>query len=318
MAGVIDQLLASTLPHAPRALVGRVARRYIAGETVSDALACVDALATEGVTSTVAVLGEDIEEVSETDETVAEYLRLIDGLASSPADANVSIKLSALGLDLSEALCRERLAVVLAAAAERSMFVRIDMESSRTTDATLAIWRELRAEGHEDVGVVLQAMLRRTVADARELARHAAPVRVCKGIYREPAAIAYQDPDAVRASYLEAVRVLLAGGSCVALATHDDRLVEGAWQIAKAEGAVDRVEHQLLLGVREPLRAALRAAGRRVRVYVPYGARWYEYSVRRLQENPSVAGQVARATLGGLVAGARGTQQPQRDREQGR
>ena len=152
--------------------------------------------------------------------------------------------------------------------------------------------------GTRDVGVVLQAMLRRTVADARALARDAAPVRVCKGIYREPAAIAYQDPDAVRASYLETVRVLLAGGSRVALATHDDRLVEGAWRIAEAEGALDRVEHQMLLGVREPLRAALRAAGRPVRVYVPYGARWYEYSVRRLQENPKVAGQVARATLG--------------------
>jgi proline dehydrogenase len=294
----IDHLLASTLPYAPRALVGRVARRYIAGETVADALECADALATEGVTSTVAVLGEDIRDVSEADETVVEYLRLIDGLASSSADGNVSIKLSALGLDLSEAICRERLAAVLAAAERHSMFVRIDMEISRTTDATLAIWRELQAGGHRDVGVVLQAMLRRTVADARALARDAAPVRVCKGIYREPAAIAYQDPDAVRASYLETVRVLLAGGSRVALATHDDRLVDGAWQIAEAEGAVDRVEHQLLLGVREPLRAALRAAGRPVRVYVPYGARWYEYSVRRLQENPKVAGQVARATLG--------------------
>jgi proline dehydrogenase len=298
VSGAIDQLLASTLPYAPRALVGRVARRYIAGETVADALGCVAALATEGVMSTVAVLGEDIRDVSEADETVEEYLRLIDGLASSCADANVSIKLSALGLDLSEAICRERLAAVLAAAEGHSMFVRIDMESSRTTDSTLAIWRELHAEGHGDVGVVLQAMLRRTVADARALARDAAPVRVCKGIYREPAAIAYQDPDAVRASYLETVRVLLAGGSRVAFATHDDRLVEGAWQIAEVEGAVDRVEHQLLLGVREPLRAALRAAGRPVRVYVPYGARWYEYSVRRLQENPRVAGQVARATLG--------------------
>jgi proline dehydrogenase len=294
----VDKLLAAALPFAPRALVGRVARRYIAGETVAEALGCVDALATEGVRSTVAVLGEDIRDASEADETVAEYLRLIDGLASSSADANVSIKLSALGLELSEAICHERLAAVLAAAEGHSMFVRIDMESSRTTDATLAIWRELHAKGHGDVGVVVQAMLRRTVADARALARDAAPVRVCKGIYREPAAIAYQDPDAVRASYLETVRVLLAGGSRVAVATHDDRLVEGAWQIAEAEGAVDRVEHQLLLGVREPLRAALRAAGRPVRVYVPYGARWYEYSVRRLQENPRVAGQVARATLG--------------------
>jgi proline dehydrogenase len=295
---VLDQLLATTLPYAPRALVGRVARRYIAGETVDDALGCVRGLANEGASATVAVLGEDIREVSETDETVAEYLRLIEGLAAGSAGANVSIKLSSLGLDLSGALCRERLATVLDRAAEHSMFVRIDMESSRTTDATLAIWRGLHAEGRKDVGVVLQAMLRRTVADARSLAVDGAPVRVCKGIYREPPAIAYQDPDAVRASYLETVRVLVAGGSRVALATHDERLVEGAWRIAEAEGATDRVEHQLLLGVREPLRARLRAAGRPVRVYVPYGSRWYEYSLRRLQENPMVAGHVARATLG--------------------
>jgi proline dehydrogenase len=294
---VFDQLLATMLPYAPRALVGRVARRYIAGDTVDDAIRCVRALASQGASATVAVLGEDIREVSETDETVAEYVRLIDGLAAGPPGANVSIKLSAVGLDLSEALCRERLATVLDRAAEHSMFVRIDMESSRTTDATLAIWRELHAAGRRDVGVVLQSMLRRTVADARSLGVAAAPVRVCKGIYREPPAIAFQDPDAVRASYLETVRALLAGGSRVALATHDERLVESAWRIAEAEGATERVEHQMLLGVREPLRARLLAAGRPVRVYVPYGARWYEYSLRRLQENPKVAGQVARATL---------------------
>jgi proline dehydrogenase len=297
VARVLDQLLASTLPYAPRSLVGRVARRYIAGDTIADALDCVQALATDGISATVAVLGEDIREASETGETVAEYLRLIDGLAAQSVGANVSIKLTALGLDLSDALCRERLATVLDRAASHSMFVRLDMESSRTTDATLAIWRELHAEGREDVGVVLQTMLRRTVADARALARDAAPVRVCKGIYREPSALAYQDPEAVRGSYLETVRVLVAGGSRVALATHDDRLIEAAWQIAEAEGATDRVEHQFLLGVREPRRAALQAEGHPVRVYVPYGTRWYEYSVRRLQENPKIAGQVARATL---------------------
>jgi proline dehydrogenase len=295
---VLEELVARTLPYAPRALVGRVARRYIAGETVEDALSCVRTLGEEGISATVAVLGEDIVDASETEITVSDYLELIDALGAAHSTANVSIKLTSLGLDLSESLCQERLAAVLERAARFSMFVRIDMESSRSTDATLAIWQGLHREGRERVGVVLQAMLRRTVDDARALARVGAPVRVCKGIYREPPSVAYQDADAVRAIYLETVRVLLAGGSRVALATHDERLIEAAWKIVDAEGLGELVEQQMLLGVRETRRSELRAEGRPVRVYVPYGARWYEYSLRRLQENPKVAGHVARATLG--------------------
>jgi proline dehydrogenase len=295
---VIEGMIARALPYAPRALVGRVARRYIAGETVEDALACVRSLQQEGVTATVAVLGEDIVDAAETEVTVSQYVELIDALGMADTTANVSIKLTSLGLDLSEALCQERLATVLDRAEQYSMFVRIDMESSRTTDATLAIWEGLHREGRERVGVVLQSMLRRTVDDARALAKVRAPVRVCKGIYREPPAVAYQDADAVRTSYLEAVRILLDGGSKVALATHDERLIDAAWQLADDAGLSELVEQQMLLGVREALRGELCAEGRPVRVYVPYGARWYEYSLRRLQENPKIAGHVARATLG--------------------
>jgi proline dehydrogenase len=140
-------------------------------------------------------------------------------------------------------------------------------------------------------------MLLRTRADARALAAEQAPVRVCKGIYREPASIAYQDADEVRASFLETVRILLEGGSKVALATHDERLIEATWQLADDTGTSELMEQQMLLGVRESLRGELRADGRPVRVYVPYGARWYEYSLRRLQENPAIAGHVARAAL---------------------
>ena len=249
-------------------------------------------------TATVAVLGEDIHDASETEVTVSDYLALIDALGQADTTANVSIKLTSLGLDLSEALCRERLATVLDRADSYSMFVRIDMESSRSTDATLAIFRGLQREGRERVGVVLQSMLHRTVDDARTLALEQAPVRVCKGIYREPASIAYQDPDAVRASYLETVRILLEGGSKVAVATHDERLIDAVWKLVDDTGTRELVEQQMLLGVRESLRGELRADGRPIRVYVPYGARWYEYSLRRLQENPKVAGHVARATLG--------------------
>jgi proline dehydrogenase len=295
---VFEQLIARSLRRAPRSLVGRVARRYIAGDTVEDALACVRSLHEQGITATVAVLGEDVTRESETQLTVSDYLDLIDALAAADVGANVSIKLTSVGLGLSGQLCRERLGSVLERAAAHGMFVRLDMEDSSTTDATLALWRELHAAGQSDVGVVLQSMLHRTVADARALALDGAPVRVCKGIYREPVELAFQDPDAVRASYVETVRALLAGSSRVALATHDERLAERSWKIVDEAGAGDRAEHQMLLGVREGMRAELVAAGRAVRVYVPYGARWYEYSLRRLQENPRVAGHVARATLG--------------------
>jgi proline dehydrogenase len=295
---VFEQLIATALPYAPRALVGRVARRYIAGETVEDALACVRELQQEGATATVAVLGEDIAAESETEVTVSDYLELIDALGQADTTANVSIKLTSLGLELSPALCQERLASVLDRASSYAMFVRIDMEASRDTDATLAIWRGLHRDGRDRVGVVLQAMLKRTLDDARALARDGAPVRVCKGIYREPASIAYQDADAVRASYLETVRVLLDAGCRVAVATHDERLIDAVWKLVDDTGTGALVEHQMLLGVREPLRGELTAAGRPMRVYVPYGPRWYEYSLRRLQENPKIAGHVARATLG--------------------
>jgi proline dehydrogenase len=298
MPALVEQLIARTLPYAPRSLVGRVARRYIAGDTIEDALACVRSLHEQGVSATVAVLGEDVTQEPETRVTVSEYVALIDALGEAELGANVSIKLTSVGLGLSDELLRERLGSVLERAAAHGMFVRLDMEDSGTTDATLALWHELHAAGTGDVGVVLQAMLRRTIDDARALARDDAPVRVCKGIYREPAERAFQDADAVRASYLETVRALLAGGSPIALATHDDRLATRAWSIVDGAGAVARTEHQMLLGVREGMRAELVAAGRPVRVYVPYGARWYEYSLRRLQENPRVAGHVARATLG--------------------
>jgi proline dehydrogenase len=298
MPPVFEQLIARSLPYAPRSLVGRVARRYIAGETIEQALACVRALREQGVSATVAVLGEDVTQESETRVTVSEYVELIDALGAAELGANVSIKLTSLGLGLSDELLRERLGTVLERAEAHGMFVRLDMEDSSTTDATLGLWRELHASGRRDVGVVLQAMLRRTIADARSLTQSDAPVRICKGIYREPPELAFTDPDAIRASYLETLRALLGGGSAIALATHDDRLTADAWRIVDDAGAGARSEHQMLLGVGEGMRAELVRAGRPVRVYVPYGARWYEYSLRRLQENPRVAGHVARATLG--------------------
>jgi proline dehydrogenase len=187
-------------------------------------------------------------------------------------------------------------------AAERDRFVRIDMEDSSTTEQTLALYRELRSEGLGNVGLVLQAMLRRTGDDVRELLPLRPNVRVCKGIYVEPAEIAYQGDEAVRFSFVETIAALWEGGAKVAVATHDDALVEQALELIQRRGlGPERYEFQLLLGVREELADDLAGAGHTVRVYVPYGRQWYEYSLRRLQENPRIAGYVARDTLRRLV-----------------
>ena len=201
-------------------------------------------------------------DASETEITVSDYLALIDALGQADTTANVSIKLTSLGLDLSEALCRERLATVLDRAATPTRCSCASTWRARAAPTRRSRSGEgLQREGREQVGVVLQSMLRRTVDDARALAREQAPVRVCKGIYREPASIAYQDPDAVRASYLETVHILLEGGSKVAVATHDERLIDAVWKLVDDTGTGELVEQQMLLGVRESLRGELR--GRR-------------------------------------------------------
>jgi proline dehydrogenase len=206
-------------------------------------------------------------------------------------DANISIKLTALGLELDVDLCRENLEAVVVDAAARGRFVRIDMEDSSTTDRTLALHGQLRDEGHENVGVVLQAYLRRTLADVPGLGN----VRICKGIYVEPVDVAFQGFDEVRASYVSSLEALVAQGAYVGIATHDEYLIGEALRVVGDAGlAPDRYEFQMLLGVRPDRADELVAAGHRLRVYVPYGTDWYEYSVRRLQENPKIAGYVAR------------------------
>jgi proline dehydrogenase len=211
-------------------------------------------------------------------------------------DANVSVKLTGLGLELDEALCRENLEAVVSDAAARGTFVRIDMEDSSTTGRTLALYRDLHSAGPNNLGVVLQAYLRRTLSDLPGLDN----VRICKGIYVEPPEIAFREYDAVRANYVRALEALVAQGTYVGIATHDEHLIGEALRVV-ADLPRDRYEFQMLLGVRPDRADELVAAGHRLRVYVPYGTHWYEYSVRRLQENPKIAGYVAADTFGRLL-----------------
>ena len=286
------------LPAVPKRAVRALASPYIAGPDLEDAVRVVKRLNAEGKLATVDVLGEEVATAREASEIARAYHRVLARDENEGLDANVSVKLTGLGLGLDYALCRENLAAVVEDARVRGNFVRIDMEDSSTTDSTLRVYRELRDRGCANVGVVLQARLRRTLDDARGLEN----VRLCKGIYLEPDTIAYQDADEIRESFRATLRVLLAQGSYVGIATHDEELIVDALEQIGARGlSREEYEFQMLLGVRPERGDELVRDGHRLRVYVPFGTHWYEYSVRRLQENPKIAGYVAADTVRRLV-----------------
>ena len=284
---LVDRALVRLLPVVPKPVVQLFSSRYIAGATLDDAIRVVRKLNAEGMLATVDVLGEEITHAEEARAITRAYLDVFDAIHREQLEANVSVKLTALGLKLSYDLCRENVLEVLA----QGRFVRIDMEDATTTDDTLRLYRELREAGHDNVGVVLQAYLRRTLDDVRALAGLEPDVRLCKGIYVEPPSLAYTDPESVRASFVQCMDALLAAGAYVAAATHDEALIRAA---------LDRrvPELQMLLGVREDRARELVAAGQKLRVYVPFGEQWYAYSLRRLQENPAMATTIAKATIG--------------------
>jgi proline dehydrogenase len=285
---LLDRAVVTLLPAVPKRVVQTLSSRYIAGSELADARRVVARLNAEGKLATVDVLGEEITHADEAAAITRAYLDVLDAIDEDRLDANVSVKLTGLGLKLDPALARENLRAIAA----RGTFVRIAMEDSSTTDTTLELYRDLVAEGHDNLGVVLQATLRRTVDDARGLA--GANVRLCKGIYIEPPELAYRGFEEVRQSYLRALDVLLDGGAYVGIATHDEFLVDRGIAAVRDRGlAPSEYELQMLLGVRPELGDRIVADGHRLRIYVPFGRHWYEYSLRRLQENPKIAGYVA-------------------------
>jgi proline dehydrogenase len=299
---LLDRALVRVLPAVPRPVVKRLSERYIAGPDLADACRVVSRLNGEAKMATIDVLGEESTRREEAEALVDAYMDVFETIRKQKLDSNVSVKLTGLGLKLERGFCGENLARIVRCARERNNFVRIDMEDSSTTTDTLAIYRELRGQGLENVGVVLQARLRRTLDDIQALAELRPNVRVCKGIYIEPPDIAYQGYQEVRENFARAVDELLAAGSYVAIATHDEWVIEEAKRLlAKHRRSREEYEFQMLLGVREHLGDALVREGHRLRIYVPFGQRWYEYSLRRLQENPKIAGYIAVDTLNRLV-----------------
>ena len=301
-----DRIVAAALPAVPRIVVRRIADRYIAGEGLNDAVATVRDLNRRGAAATVDVLGEFIRIPDEAEATATEYEHALDAIAAEQLDAGVSVKLSALGIEIDRDLVDRTLARVLTSAERHGVFVRIDMEHSGLTDQTLALYRGLRAAGHDDVGVVIQAYMRRAADDIAALSDLTPNVRLVKGIYLEAEDIAYQHMPEINANYLRLLEQLVEQGSYVGIATHDRALVAGALDLIGRRGLPrDRYEFQMLLGVAGETGRKLIAGGHRLRVYVPYGHAWYAYSVRRLKENPSIAGYVARDVVRALVPGLR-------------
>jgi proline dehydrogenase len=289
MSSLFDRLVVASLPMVPRPIVRGFASRYVAGATLDDALRVIRELAAEGAMSTVDVLGESVTRREQTVETRDEYLRTIEAIAAADLPANVSVKPTAVGRAIDPALAYENCAAVCRKARESGRFVRRDMEDSPYTDATLKLALDLRKE-FDNVGVVVQAYLRRTLGDLDRLVPVAMNVRVCKGIYVEPRRLAWKDRLTVIANFGAIVDKLLSAGCYVGIATHDEACVQRALvTIDRLKLKPEQYEFQMLLGVDPLLRKVLLEGGHRLRVYVPFGRDWYAYSIRRLKENPAIA-----------------------------
>jgi len=272
-------------------------RHYIAGSTVEDALRVVGELADQGAMSTLDILGEFINSTEDALRNADGYAELIRRVAENRlAETHVSVKLTALGLLLDRELCLNHMRRLLERATKADNFVRIDMEDSSCTSDTLWIYETLRSEFPGRVGVVLQSVLRRTLDDVERLTHEPANIRLCKGIYIEPRSLAYTDPDIIRRNYVLALERLLQRRAYVGIATHDERLIWEALRLIRQHSLrPHQYEFQMLLGVDEELRNILLNAGHRLRVYVPFGEHWHKYSVRRLRENPKIAGYAFKA-----------------------
>ncbi len=295
---LLNKLVVAIVPLVPRAIVRKFASRYIAGEEIFEAVAVVKRLNSQGMLTTLDVLGESItlkEEATSATDMIIEVIKTIE---KEKLDSNVSIKLSQLGLLLDKNFCLENVRRIVQAAKERKNFVRIDMEDSACTDDTIWVYREIRKQ-YDNSGIVLQAYLKRTEKDTEALIDEGYNnFRLCKGIYIEPAEIAFKDKKEIQKNFMRVVEQMFKRKAYLGIATHDSELVEESYKVIQSMKLQrHEYEFQMLLGVRPELRAKILRDGHRVRVYVPFGRQWYQYSTRRFKENPQVAGNVLKSLL---------------------
>lgn len=285
----INQLIVKTVKLLPKSVVYIFAKKYIAGTKLDDAVRVVKDLNAKGIVATMDVLGESITSKKEAEDAKKECLEVLDAINTHKLNANLSVKPTQLGLGIDKDFCYELLSEILERAKSYNNFVRIDMEDSPYTSLTIELVLRLKQK-FSNTGIVVQSYLKRTVQDVLEMNKCGMNYRLCKGIYVEPAEIAYKGRQEVRDNYLKLLEIMLENGNYVGIATHDDYLVEGSYKIIREKNyAKDKFEFQMLYGVKESLRDRINRDGYKVRIYVPFGTQWYAYSVRRLKENPQLA-----------------------------
>ena len=298
-----NKMVAALLPLMPKNLVWIFSKRYIAGTKLSQAVSISKKLNDEGYMVTIDLLGEFIEELSEATKNKEEYLNIIETIQKNGIDGNYSLKPTMFGLLLDKKVAYQNIREIVKKAVEYNNFVRIDMEDSSCVDMEIEIFRKLKKEFPNHVGLVMQAYMRRTMSDFKammDMHTKEAPLnfRLCKGIYVEPASIAYKKYEEINEHYLEDLEYLLKNGVYVGIATHDQPLVEGAYKlIEKYNVPKDKYEFQMLYGVTPALRKSIIDKGHRLRVYVPFGKDWFAYSTRRLKENPKMAAEIMKALI---------------------
>jgi proline dehydrogenase len=278
---------------------GGFARRFIAGESIDEAIVTARTIQAGGLTTTLDYLGESVSSIAEADAATRAYLGVLERIAAAGVERNISLKLTQLGLTIDRATCVDNLRRILDAGAAQQFFVRIDMENSPFTAVTLEVFETMWQLGYRNAGIVLQSCLPRSEADAARMNALGARVRLVKGAYKEPREVAYQAKADVDAAFVRLTRVLLAEGTYPAIATHDPAMIDAARAFA-AERSIspDRFEFQMLYGIRRDLQTSLHADGYRLRVYVPFGREWFPYFMRRLGERPANVAFVIRGVLG--------------------
>lgn len=297
----LNKIIASMLPYMPRDLVWLFSKRYIAGRRIEDAIRVCKELNAKGMMVTVDLLGEFITELSQAEENKKEYLQIIDTIQAEKINGNYSLKPTMFGLLIDKDVCYANIREIVAKAASYDNFIRIDMEDSQCVDLEIELFRKLKAEFPKNVGLVVQAYLKRTLSDLENMLDMHTPevplnYRLCKGIYVEPESIAYKNYHEINAHFLEDLEFMFKHGVYPGIATHDKPLVDGAYKlIEKYQVPRERYEFQMLYGVTPQLRNSILEAGHRMRIYVPFGEQWFAYSTRRLKENPRMAWDIIKA-----------------------
>jgi proline dehydrogenase len=292
---IFNSAIVKLLPLVPKPIVRRFANRYIAGEKLTDAVELSKKLNERRMMTTLDVLGEHVTNREEADKAKHDCIEVISAINKYKLDSNLSLKLTQLGLKLDFDFCYANLKEILETAKKLDQFVRLDMEDSSCTDDTFRMFEKARAF-YPKTGIVVQAYLRRTYDDVLRLSESHKNFRLCKGIYVEPEEIAYKDKEQVRHNYLKVLHLMFEKNCYTGIATHDDKLIAGAYKLIDEFGKKkDEYEFQMLLGVRENLRDKILNDGHRLRIYIPYGDNWYQYSLRRFKENPQIAGYVLKS-----------------------